>query len=221
VSVAVSLRPALIEAGNRYTPLTVVLNSGGSVVLLHQVLRGAPADLLISASPSEIDRLMTEELALPKTRRKIAGNRLVLVVPAGHEAPSSVEDLLQPAFALIAVGNPRTAPLGRYTRQALMQLDLWNRLEPRLIPGENARATLEYVARGEVDAGIVYRTDAALLKERVRLGPSFPATLDATVLYEGIVLADSDRPDDAVAFLEWLATGPGQDVLTAHGFARP
>ena len=223
VSVAVSLRPALQEAVAAYRSqspsVDIFLNAGGSGVLLQQALRGAPVDLLISASPGEIDRLLAEERALRASRRRIASNRLVVVTPPSRSAPARLEDLLQPEFERIAVGNARTAPLGRYTREALEQSGLWQGVRERLVPAENARQAIEYVARGEVAAGIVYRTDARLLGARVVTGPEIPSRLHSPIVYEGVVLASAGK--QAAAFLNWLASEPGRVVLARHGFSSP
>ncbi len=225
VSAAISLRPALEEAFEAYRADgavgRIVLNSAGSGVLLQQARRGAPADVLISASSREIDLLLDEGLALANTRRRIASNRLVIVVPRGAEPPRELAALAGPEFGALAVANPRTAPLGRYTRQALESLGLWSRLKPRLVPAENARQTLEYVARAEVEAGVVYATDARLLGERVRSGLPLDGDLHDPIGYEGVVLADTRRPEAAAALLEWLASPRGAELFARHGFLAP
>ena len=224
VSVAVSLRPAIGEAAPLFRSargVDILLNSGGSGVLLQQVRRGAPGDLLISASHDEIERLVAEKLAVRKTRRTIASNRLVLVVPVGERIPGGVEELVAPEFERIVVGNPRTAPLGRYTAQALRALGLWDALEPRLVYAENARYALDYVARGEVSAALVYRTDARLMPGRVAEGPEVPSARHEVMAYEGVVLTEAARPAEAEAFLAWLADGAGSEVLRRHGFLPP
>ncbi len=225
VSVAISLRPAVEQAvavyRSQHPAVRILLNTGGSGVLLQQALRGAPVDVLISASPVEITRLITTARALPAGRRRIASNRLVVVSPSGLPPPAGLEDLLRPEFERIAVGNVRTAPLGRYTREALQALGLWDRLRGRLVPAENARQVVEYVARGEVDAGIVYRTDARLLEHRVVMGPEIASRLHAPITYEGIVLAAPDKQSAALSFLDWLASEAGRAVLARYGFRSP
>ena len=225
VSAAVSLRPALeravLDYRSQHPAVDLLLNTGGSGVLLQQALRGAPVDLLISASPEEIDRLIAEAGALPASRRRIASNRLVVVTPPDLPVPASLEDLLRPEFDRIAVGNARTAPLGRYTREALRALGVWEQIQGRLVPAENARQVVEYVARGEVAAGIVYRTDARLLEDRVVTGPEVPSQLHAPIIYEGVVLAAPGKQAASVSFLDWLASEPGRAVLARHGFRSP
>ena len=135
--------------------------------------------------------------------------------------PADLEDLRRPEFEHIAVGNVRTAPLGRYTREALRALDLWDHLRGRLVPAENSRQVVEYVARGEVDAGIVYRTDARRLEDRVVPGPEIPSRLHAPIIYEGIVLSAPEKQSASLSFLDWLASEPARAVLARHGFRSP
>jgi molybdate transport system substrate-binding protein len=222
--VAVSLRPAVAEAAAAFgvaSGLELRINAGGSGVLLQQIRRGAPADLLLSASSEEIDRLVEDGLADPGTRRAIASNRLVVVVPAGARLPAAVEDLASPEYALVAVASPRTAPLGRYTAQSLHALGLDEALGPRLVFAEHARQVLDYVARGEVDAGVVYVTDALSPAGRVTAGPEIPATAHERVAYEGVVISAAARPAEARAFLDWLGSAAGGELLRRHGFGPP
>jgi molybdate transport system substrate-binding protein len=223
ISVAVSLRPALEEALENYRAsgreLDVVVNSGASGILLQQLRHGAPADLLISAGTSEVDRLVEERLADPATRRRLASNRLLVVVPRDGPLPSTLDDLRSEAYRRIAVGNPETAPLGRYTRAALDGAGLGIALAPRLIHAQNSRQTLHYVVRGEVDAGIVYASDLTIAGERVRPAVELPAA--GSIAYEAILLVGARRTDRAKAFLDWLTSPAGRHALSKYGFDAP
>ena len=225
VSVATSLAPAIREAVDRYPSVKpeveVQLSSGASGVLLQQVRRGAPVDLLISASPDEIDRLVAARLALGPTRRRIAANRLVVVVPSGAAKPATLEELARPDFDLIALGSPKTAPVGRYARDALRAHGLWQRLEARHVLAASARQVLEYVARGDVAAGLAYRTDALLLPDRVTIALEVPIASHAPIFYEGVVIVDAAQPEAATAFLDWLGTESGRAPLVRRGFLIP
>ena len=151
----------------------------------------------------------------------MASNRIVVVVPASGKPPGRIEELAGPAFDLVAVGNPRTAPLGRYSKEVLETLGLFETLRPRLVQGENARQVLDYVVRGEVAAGLVYRTDADLAAGGVVVGPEAPADSHSPILYEGVVLGGSAEPELAGAFLEYLASAEGGRVLERFGFLSP
>lgn len=224
VSVAMSLLPAMQETADlfeaRHPGVEVALNAGASGVLLQQMLRGAPTDLFVSASPAEPDRLADEGLLREGTRRTIATNRIVILVPASSEPPASVGRLTEPRYDRIAMGNPRTAPVGRYAERGLELAGLLQTLRPRLVLAENARQVLEYLARGEVAAGLLYRSDARILADRVAVGPELPADPAAPILYQAVVLADARNPALALEFRELIGSPEGQAILQRHGFLR-
>jgi len=222
VSVAISLQPAVRELAELHQANNdgpeVLLNGGASGLLAQQALRGAPVDIFVSASPVELDRLESSGLLAAGSRRTIAGNRIVILVPAGQAPPERPRDLLDERFGRIAMGNPRTAPVGRYAAAALDRLGLSEALRPRMILAENARQALEYVARGEVDAGLLYRSDAAILPGRVVPGPELPPDPAAPIEYQAALLAAASENEAARAFLELIVSPRGQAVLSRHGF---
>jgi molybdate transport system substrate-binding protein len=132
-----------------------------------------------------------------------------------------LHELARPEFDTIALANPRMAPLGRYSQQALERIGLWPEIAPRCVFGAHARQVLDYVARGEVAAGIVYVTDPPLAAAQVAAGPPLPGELHDPIVYEGVVIGDSPRADEARELLLWLAGEEGGAFLLAHGFAPP
>jgi molybdate transport system substrate-binding protein len=222
VAAAASLRDPVESGFERFRDgaAELVLTSGASAVLAQQARRGAPIDVLISASPREIDALVRDGFAIEGSRRAIASDRLIVVVPASDSPPATLDDVIT-GTGRIAVGNPRTAPLGRYTRDALASLGAWDALKPRLVYGQDARHVLGYVAEGEVSAGIVYEAQAALVGDRVRPGPRLDASLHPPVTYEGVVLRDASDPALARAFLDWLASPEGRELFASRGYRLP
>jgi molybdate transport system substrate-binding protein len=225
ISVAMSLRPVMQEIvalyeGDRPTGKPRI-NAAASGVLLQQALRGAPVDLLISASPLELDRLEEAGRLDPAERRVVASNRLVLVLATETPTLEAPTELTGDAFRRIAVGNPRTAPLGRYTRQAFESLGLWRRLESRFVLGESARHVLEYAARGEADAAVVYGSDVILARGRVRVAFELPACAHEAIRYEAAILARGERRESARRLLDLLVSDRGRRVLSDHGFSPP
>ncbi len=195
------------------------LNAGGSGILAQQIRRGAPADVLVSASSDEIERLTNEGLLRADSRRTIAANRLVLVLPTGTRAPTRLAEIVEPRFERIVIGNPKTAPVGRYARELLEALELWEPLASRLVLAENARQAVEYVARGEVTAGLVYATDAALVEGKLQAALPVPGGVGPAIVYEAAVVASSSRPRLAQAFVDSLGTDTARQVLGRHGFS--
>lgn len=161
VSAAASLTNALREIGLLFEQAhpghKVLFNFGASGALLQQIARGAPVDVFVSADPQRMDEAQRQNLIVPALRRDFASNRLVLIVPAtAGEAPAALADLARPAYARIAIGLPASVPVGSYTQGVLVAAGLWHAIEPKMIGAHNVRQALDYVARGEVDAGFVY-----------------------------------------------------------------
>lgn len=224
VSAAASLTNAFREIGplfeRQHPPHRVQFNFAGSGQLLQQIAAGAPVDVFASADGETMDRAQQQRLVDPATRRDFAANTLVVVVPASASArPRALRDLTQPAYARIAIGHPDTVPAGRYARRALEAAQLWPALQSRLITAQNVRQALDYTARGEVDAGLVYATDAASAAGRVRV--AFPVPLDEPIRYPVALVAHAPQREAALRFLAFLQTDTAREVLARHGFGRP
>ncbi len=214
VFAASSLTDALAEAGRAFPDARLSTNFGGSTGLAQQIRLGAPADLFLSASAEPVEELVSAGLADPATRRRLAGNLLVIVVPAERASKISSPDTLIEAKR-IAIGDPgRGVPAGTHARELLKRRGIWDRLSGRLVPSLNVRTALGYVETGRVDAAIVYATDAAR-SDRVRVVHRFE---NDPVEVVGIVLTGSKRPDLAKKFLEFLGSGEGARILGRHGF---
>lgn len=226
VSVAISMKEVVEELGRAFTRPrpTVVLryNLGSSGELQKQIEAGAPVDVFISAGERPMDELEGKRLLLPGTRRVFARNVLVVVQPVGARVVvAAPRDLLSPVVTRVAIGNPRTVPVGQYSEESLRALGLWDGVRSKLIFAENVRQVLEYVARGEVDAGFVYATDLALRAARVR--EAFRPAEDSyrPVLYPVAVMAATRRRQLATAFVDLLMHPDGQRVRERSGFLPP
>lgn len=187
--------------------------------LAAQADAGAPADLFVSADEAWIDWLAQRNLLAPGAPRVVAGNELVFVVPAasGGPPPTSPGDLL--GLGSIAVGG-ENVPAGRYARRGLAEAGVWDRLGERVVTAGSVRGVLEWVARNEVDGGVVYRTDA-MAEPDVRLAFAFDPSQSGAVSYRAAVLAASPRPGAAASFLDYLGGPEGRAILRAAGFTVP
>jgi molybdate transport system substrate-binding protein len=226
LSVAISTKDAVQELGGQFVrgrPGTVLhYNFGGSGALQKQIEAGAPVDLFVSAAVRQMNGLEAKGLLVPDTRRAFASNALVVVKPADSRLDiAKPADLLDPRVRRIVIGNPRTVPVGQYAEESLRALGLWERVQPRLVLAENVRQALDYVARGEVDAGFVYTTDAATRLDRVM--EAFRPAEDTyrPVTYPVAVVRDARQPALARAFIELLTSAAGRAVLTRWGFQPP
>lgn len=224
VSAAASLTNAfkeiapLFEAQNPDTK--VLLNFGASGALLQQIAKGAPADVFASADQESMDQAQAQSLVKPAERRNFVSNSLVVIVPAsGGQAPKALADLGQAAYGRIAIGLPASVPVGRYTKGVLEKAGLWATIEPKMIGAQNVRQALDYVARGEVDAGFVYGTDAAVMADKVKV--AFTVPTEVPVLYPIAPVASGPNAAAARKFVAFVLTPPAQAVLAKHGFGKP
>jgi molybdate transport system substrate-binding protein len=224
VSAASSLTDVFKQIGPRFEAanpgVTVRFNFAASGVLIQQIIQGAPVDVFASADQDTMARGIAAKLIDVTTRRDFAANTLVMITPAQDNVPlTALATLATPQVKRIAVGKPATVPVGRYTQQALESAQLWAPLQPKLVFADNVRQVLDYVARGEVQAGFVYRTDAALLQDKVRIAST--VTGHAPITYPVAVVADSNQPVLARAFAAFVLQPEAQAIFARYGFAKP
>ena len=225
VSAAASLTNAFKELGPMFeaaNPGTKVLfNFGASGALLQQIAKGgAPVDVFASADEETMDQAQAQGLVQAAQRRDFVSNALVVIVPASSgRAAKALNELAGPAYARIAIGLPASVPVGRYTKSVLEAAGLWTAIEPKMIGANNVRQALDYVARGEVDAGFVYATDAALASGKVKIALTVPTR--TPVRYPAAPLAAGPNAALAKRFVDFLQSAEAQGVLARYGFGKP
>lgn len=221
VSAAASLANAFGEIAQEFQSLqdglTVNGNYAASNPLLKQMEEGAPVDVFASADVETMDKAAAAKVIDPASRREFARNGLVLIVPAGHARPGELADIDN--LGKIAIGNPESVPAGRYAKAALEQAELWDSLKDGFILADSVRQVLDYVARGEADAGFVYATDARLMPGRVDVAMPVPGA--EAVRYPIAVALTGANPAMAEKFIEFVLSPRGQSILARHGFERP
>jgi molybdate transport system substrate-binding protein len=222
VSAAISLKPALLAlqpACEKATGDTLSFNFASSGALMGQIKAGAPVDVFISAADKQMDELSTADLIDKATRKVVAGNRLVLIAPAvATHPPASLAGLADPRVKRIALGQPSTVPAGVYAMQTLKSKGLDATLKPKLIQGINVRQVLDYVVRGEVDAGLVYATDARDAGAKVKVIETIDDSAHDPIIYPGAVINGSTNAAAGKRFLDYLTSPEGKRSLVAFGF---
>ncbi|MDM0106359.1 molybdate ABC transporter substrate-binding protein [Variovorax sp. J22R24] len=224
ISAAASLTDAFKELGAKFEAgkpgATVRFNFAASGVLLQQISQGAPVDVFASADQETMNRAAEQKLIDPATRKDFVTNSLVLIEPA-KDGPGlkALQDLTGPSVKKIAIGKTATVPVGRYTKEVLDGANLWTALEPKFVQADSVRQVLDYVGRGEAEAGFVYRTDAAIMGDKVKvvLTPSG----HTPVTYPIAVVADSKEKALARDFVAFLSTDAAQQTLARFGFGKP
>ena len=220
VFAAASLTDVLEQLGDRFTQETgakVAFHFGGSNALARQILREGPADLFISAGSQPIDVVEQRGFLRKNTRVDLLTNELVLVGPSkASEEFRTLEELVA-GRARVAIADPELAPAGYYASEALKDMGLWDRLLPHLVFAADVRTALSYVKVGDVDAGIVYRTDT-IANERIRIISSLPRESYPQITYAGGVTLTSSLVSEAESFLLFLQTKEARETFRRHGF---
>lgn len=223
VFAAASLKNALDAAGadwQKETGKRAVFSYDASSALARQLEAGAPADIFISADLDWMDWAEQHKLIRPGTRETLLGNTLVLIAPADAKIAFKIAPGADLAAALgdgrLAVGEVNSVPAGKYAKEALEKLGMWQGVANKLAPGNDVRAALNFVARGEARLGIVYATDAHA-EPRVRIVATFPGDSHAPIVYPAAITAASRNPD-AGAFLAYLRSPAAIRDFTAQGF---
>lgn len=222
VSAAASLKNVLTGLATDFehqnSNTKILLNFGSSGALMAQIEEGAPVDVFIAASTREVDELGNKGLIYPGSVFDMAGNSVVLVTPANMANVHSFSDLARPDVKRIAVGNPKTVPAGRYAEEVLKKLGLFDSIKGKFIYTEDVRQALDYTKRGEVDAAVVYGTDAAIDGQAVRIAALAPANSHKPVVYPAAIIKGSRNMDLASAFSAFLRSARARAVLKRYGF---
>jgi molybdate transport system substrate-binding protein len=206
------------EQGHPGTSVTVTNAASGA--LLRRMQGGETADLLVSADTATMDEAVATGRVDPASRVDVAGNTLVLAVPAGNPAQVvGLESLTLGGVRRVGVGNPESVPAGRYAKRALSPKALWFALTSKLVYFPSVRHVLSALAGRDLDAGFVYRTDAVIAGAAVDIVATFPLT--PPVVYVAAKSTTSRDKPEATAFLTYLTSPAAREVLSRFGFTTP
>jgi len=198
----------------------LLFNFGSSGQLLQQIARGAPVDVFASADQPTMDKAQKQNLIVRETRENFVRNKLVVVVPANSKVElRNLEGLGAADVRRIALANPESVPVGSYSKQALEAAALWDKLKDKYIGTTNVRQSLDYVARGEVDAGFVYLTDALIMPNRVKV--AFEVPVSTEIVYPVAATKGNGNENRARKFITYLKSETAQKILQKYGFGKP
>ena len=222
VSAAASLKEALGEIMPLYSKVksnvAIRNNFGSSGNLQQQIINGAPVDVFISAASKQMDELQKKDLIVADTRRDLLSNRLVLIVPADKGNAKELKDLTNASIERIAIGDPRSVPVGQYAEQALTKSELLQDVQSKFVLGNNVRQVLQFVESGNAQAGIVYATDAKT-STKVKVVQVIDAKLHKPIVYPIAVLQKSSNQSSAKSYLEFLSSEPAKTIFEKYGFS--
>jgi molybdate transport system substrate-binding protein len=222
VSAAISLKNAFEDIGKLYESkqgTKCIFNFGASGDLAKQIIGGAPVDVFASAAQKDMDDIDKQGLILTATRADFTANSVVLIVPAGGKTSiKSFEGLNAAEIKKIAIGNPKTVPAGRYAEEVFGSFKMLPSIKDKLIYAENVRQVLDYVARDEVDAGVVYSTDASTRLKEIKIIAAAPEGSHQPVVYPIAVVKGTKSEVDAKAFISLVLSPEGKKILQKYGF---
>ena len=224
VSAAISLKDVLTKLApdfeKKNEPLKILFNFAASGPLRAQIEGGAPVDVFISAAASDMDKLSQQKMIVESSRINLVANHLVLIV--NRKQPlvlSDLRDLTNSKVQRIAIGNPATVPAGQYAKDTLTYYKIYDQLTNKLILGENVRQVLDYVARGEVDCGFVYATDA-LIEKAVAVAREIPDNAHKPIIYPAAVINSARDATLAGQFLKFLQEPGSTRTFKEYGFEQ-
>ena len=209
----------IIEAYKAVAPnVTVTPTYASSGALQTQIEEGAPVDIFFSAATKQMDALIDEDLIVTDTRVNLLKNEIVLIVPVSSTLTlTSFEDVATDAVAQIAIGDPKSVPAGQYAQDTFTFLNLWDKISVKAMLGTDVKQVLSWVSSGNVDCGVVYKTDAAT-DSNVKIVASAPEGSHKNVVYPVAVVKASTNQDAAKAFLEYLKSDDALAIFDKYGF---
>jgi molybdate transport system substrate-binding protein len=221
ISAAVSLKNVLSALKQSYEKsipnVELVINYGSSGLLQKQIEEGAPVDIFLSAGKKQMDQLEGKGLLLSGTRADLLGNELVLIVSEEKKSQiKSFADLAGKARSL-SIGQPETVPAGKYAKDTLTNLKLWEQLKQRTMFAKDVRQVLAYVESGNVDAGLVYQTDTVALKSGSVISAA-PAGSHTAIVYPVAIMKDAKNRAAAEKFMTYLKSVTAAKVFEKYKF---
>ncbi|WP_310483061.1 molybdate ABC transporter substrate-binding protein [Chamaesiphon sp. VAR_48_metabat_403] len=222
VAAAASLQKALQEITPLYTNANatqpVNYNFAASGALQQQIERGAPVDVFISAADKQMNELKAKELLVAGTYLNLLTNKLVLIVPKQSTLKiTNFQQLDRSQIQRIAIGEPRTVPAGQYATEVFKSLGIFNRVKSKFILASNVRAVLTAVETGDVDAGIVYLTDARS-SDKIEIVAIANPKLHAPIKYSIAVLKSSKLPAASKQYIDFLQSKSARAIFIKYGF---
>lgn len=222
VSAAASLMDCLEEIKDLYIDrnpnIEITYNFGSSGSLQQQIEQGAPADIFLSAGKSQMDTLIHKNLMINDSIKDILENKLVLITPADTRKIHTFEELIHHEIKKIAIGEPGSVPAGQYSEEALKNLNLFDQLQPKFVFAKDVREVLSWVETENVDAGLVYQTDAKI-SDKVQISTVAPQGSHQPIIYPAGIVKASKNKEEAQKFIDFLFEEEVKELFIKYGFS--
>ncbi|NCC26125.1 MAG: molybdate ABC transporter substrate-binding protein [Deltaproteobacteria bacterium] len=204
-----------INPGVRISP-----NYASSGALYRQIEQGAPVDVYASADQKWMKEMVSAGFVDQDAVNDFVHNSIVLVVPPDRSGNvTSLMDVTGDQVRFIGIGNPDAVPAGTYAMNYLVEHGLWEGLKPKLIFGETVMQIVDYVRRGEVDAGFIFATEAKRAGDQLKVVGALE--LSQPVAYPIAPLKRSKQPELGRKFVQFILSNQGQEILAGYGFSQP
>ena len=222
ISAAASLKDAMAEIQTNYQKkapnVKLVFNLGASGSLQKQIEQGAPADIFISAAPKQMNELEAKNLVNKATRKNLVENKLVLIVPQNSKLNlTRFEDVQKTEVNKLSIGETKVVPAGQYAEEVLKKLGVWEKIQDKIVFAKDVRTVLTYVETENVEAGIVYKTDAAS-SQKIKISATAPEGTHAPIIYPAAVLSATKNQKAAEDFMAYMTGPDGKTVFEKYGF---
>lgn len=221
ISAAASLKDSMQELQKLYATekpnVKITYNFGASGTLQQQIEQGAPADIFMSAATKQMDALKQKNLLVDDTVKNLLENNVVLIAPKDSSEIKDFADLAGDKVKKVALGEPKSVPVGQYSQDVLNSLKIMDKVQPKAVLAKDVKEVLTWVETKNVDAGIVYETDAKV-SDKVKIVATAPANTHKPVLYPVAVIKNSKNVDAAKDFLNFIASDKGKAVFEKYGF---
>jgi len=223
VSAASSMTESLTKIAEDYKKVApdvrITYNFAASGVLQTQIEEGAPADIFFSASTKQMSALEEKDLTIKTSRKDLLNNEVVLIAPNDSKLDiNTFEDCATDKVSMIALGNPDSVPVGQYSQDIFTTLNIWDKVSAKTNFATNVKEVLTWVETGNVDCGVVYKTDANT-SDKIKVICSAPEDSHKAVIYPIAILKSSKNADRALAFIDYLSTEEAQKVFVNYGFS--
>lgn len=221
ISAAASLKDSLNEINQLYVAeksnVTLTFNYGSSGTLQQQIEQGADVDIFISAAAKQMDALENKDLIIKDTRKNLLQNDVVLIVPADNSTITSFNDLTSDKAKKIALGEPKSVPVGQYAEEVFVKSGILDKVKPKAVYAKDVKEVLTWVETENADAGIVYGTDAKV-SNKVKVAALAPENSHSPVIYPVAIIKSSKNLDASKDFMKFLATAKAKAVFEKYGF---
>lgn len=221
VSAAASMKDALLDIQKLYEKekngIKLTFNFGASGSLQQQIEQGAPVDLFISAAAKQVNDLKAKGLLDDATIRTLVENSVVLIVPNDSKLKGDFKMLASDGVKKIALGETKSVPVGQYSLEIFEKLAIKDTVLPKAVFAKDVREVLTWVETGNVDAGLVYKTDA-LISKKVKVIAAAPIGSHQPVVYPAAVIKGSKNATSAKDFLTYLSSKKAQGIFVKYGF---